>query len=130
MEKLKYKIISNPNDEKDDHWYIRLEEPKWSGILYKYNEIAFGDEPENGKMKLKFAYDIVEVPPSIKESVMSDEESIEFETLLGDILVKIIEDDLERREEEDKDGSRRISYSKKSDSKRVIHTKSNSFPKD
>ena len=41
--------------------------------------------------------------------------------------VEIISDDLERREE--KDGSTRVSYSKKSDTKRILYSEGASFSK-
>lgn len=125
-----YELVENPMDEKDDHWCVLIKETKFSGLLYKYNEVSFvGDENKDVKMTLRFTYDVLDIPPSLEGNSLNEQEEIDFKNLLGDVLVHIIEQDFDRSEEEVDDGSRRVSYTEKSDTERVVYQKSNPVSK-
>jgi len=125
-----YELVENPMDEKDDHWCVLIKETKFSGLLYKYNEVSFvGDENKDVKMTLRFTYDVLDIPPSLEGNSLNEQEEIDFKNLLGDVLVHIIEQDFDRSEEEVDNGSRRVSYTEKSDTERVLYKKSNSLSK-
>ena len=125
-----YERVENPMDEKDDHVCVLIQETKFSGLLYKYNEVSFvGDENKDVKMTLRFTYDVLDIPPSLEGNSLNEQEEIDFKNLLGDVLVHIIEQDFDRSEEEVDNGSRRVSYTEKSDTERVLYKKSNSLSK-
>ena len=120
-----YEIVQNPMNDEDDHWCVLIKETQFSGLLYKYNEVSFG--PENhAHMTLRFTYDVLDIPPSLQGNELNEQEEADFKTLLGDVLVDIIENDFDRSEEEVDNGSRRVSYTEKSDTERVLYKKSNS----
>ena len=122
-----YEIVENPLKKEDDHWCILVKETKFAGLIYKYNEVSFrGNDKTDPRMTLQFSYDVLDLPPSLMESELTETEEDEFTNLLGDILVNIMEDEFELNEQEGDDGSRRISYTEKSDAERVLYKKSDS----
>ena len=50
---------------------------------------------------LFFEYDIIEIPEEIVNKQYADEEGKEFETLIGDILIEVIQENIEVTESED-----------------------------
>jgi len=64
---------------------------EYSGIVYNYGKVAFGEESDSGEMPLTFHYDVV-LSNDIPEEEL--QEDMEFKTLLGDILVDILEKQL------------------------------------
>ena len=80
--------------EKGKEWTaIRLTDlvGKYSGILYNYGKVSFGEETDSGEMPLTFDYDVVLSNDITGEEL---EEDLEFKNLLGDILVDILEKQL------------------------------------
>jgi|TARA_R110000744_G_scaffold113666_1_gene212841 hypothetical protein len=60
---------------------------KYHGVVYKYGVVNVAEkEDENGNLPLRFEYDIVD-----NYGVSREEFDKEFFTLIGDILVDIIE---------------------------------------
>ena len=127
MQIVKYELVQNPKNSSDDHWCVLIQESKFNGLLYKYNEVSFlGDDQNDPTMTLKFTYDILEIPSSLEGSELNEEDEAEFNKLLGDVLVDIMEEDFNKSEEEYDNGSRRVSYTEKSDTERVVYKKSDS----
>ena len=63
---------------------------KFDGVIYKYGRVTVAeDEDEEGNLPFRFEYDIVDPNGLLRESF--DEE---FFTLIGDILVSVIDDNL------------------------------------
>jgi|TARA_B110000211_G_scaffold42834_1_gene44651 hypothetical protein len=70
---------------------IRLTSPPWDDIMYSYSTVGFEDsEIVDAPGILKFEYHVND-PVDFNIENYSKEEQIEFETLLGDILVDIIQ---------------------------------------
>jgi hypothetical protein len=80
----KYKFV-----EKKDTIAIQIEEGKYKGVIYNYGKVQFNGEVDPPSMN--FQYKILKSPPDVVED--SD-----FNDILGDILVDIIEEQLEQGE--------------------------------
>ena len=74
----------------DDYSCIKLTEGKFSDIIYSYTKVQFAaEENAQGKLPLKFTYDIKKNPNDMNT------EDEEFRQYIGDILVEVIEKQLE-----------------------------------
>ena len=61
---------------------------KYHGVVYKYGKVSFAkEEDENGNLPMHFQYDIVDNNEIPREQFGED-----FFTLIGDILVEVIEE--------------------------------------
>jgi len=81
----KYEIINNTENDTSP---IRLIQGKFINFVYKYGAVKVGSFEEDD-VPVTFEYDLLEAPTSyITED--EDAEKIEFENLIGDILVDII----------------------------------------
>ena len=71
-----------------DQTCIGIKGGKFAGVVYKYGKVSFGkEEDENGNLPMQFQYDIVDNNGIPRESFGDD-----FFTLIGDILVEVIEE--------------------------------------
>jgi len=86
----KYKILdSHPEAFHDSHAAIKILEGPLEGVVYQYDTVSFQEQThEDGSMTLSFNTLELENP---KNEDLSSEES---GTIIGDILVEIIEDSL------------------------------------
>lgn len=93
--KKKYKIIidfTNPT-----FWYVEILEGFWKGVIYCYGKLDIKEPDENtGSLKFKFERNILIVPDNLKNVQMADEAKLDFDQLLGDILVDIINTNINR----------------------------------
>ena len=80
----KYTFVTNKNE---DMQCIGIKEGKYSGVVYKYGKVSFGEETEQGKMPLKFEFDILDSNLIPREQFNGDE----WPKLIGDILVDVID---------------------------------------
>ena len=64
---------------------------EYSGIVYNYGKVSFGEESEDDEMLLTFHYDVVLSNDITEEELQED---MGFKNLLGDILVDILEKQL------------------------------------
>lgn len=78
---------------------IRLTNEPWNDILYSYGEVKF-DEDDEGRGHLHFDYKVHD-PEDFNIMLYSEEEQAEFQTLLGDILVGLIQESLDYMESKD-----------------------------
>lgn len=87
MDNLEYEVLF---DEYTDEILarIKLTSEKWNGIIYHYNTVNIREDGEEAV--LTFDYDIVETPGWINIDDLSEEDKIQFEKMIGDILVDII----------------------------------------
>lgn len=83
-----HKVLTHKED-KDVNALVWLE-GKYGGIVFKYNSVSFEEDLENDKLKLKFDYDVLDIPERVK--IDKDE----FEKELGDFLVQLLYYGLER----------------------------------
>ena len=74
----------------DDYSCIKLTEGKFSDIIYSYTKVQFASEENaQGKLPLKFTYDIKKNPNNI------DTDKEDFRQYIGDILIEVMEEQLE-----------------------------------
>ena len=87
----KYKFVSREGDK----WAsILIYKGKYEGIIYQYGKVSVPkEENEDGNMPLVFKYTIVEFNSHTDESLKETEE---FTTTIGDILVSILDEQLEK----------------------------------
>ena len=64
-----------------------IKEGKFAGVVYKYGKVGFGDENPDGTKPLQFQYDIVD-----NNGIQREQFGEDFFTLIGDILVEVIEE--------------------------------------
>jgi len=64
---------------------VKIKEGKYEGLVWLYGKVSFDEQLE--ELKLSFDYELIENPNDIKPSE-------ELETIMGDILVDIIKEDL------------------------------------
>lgn len=81
--------------DSEDFVAVRLTDPKFGGLVYKYIAAKFGVIDDNDQCKLEYDYDILDNPGNIGEDVFK---STEFINLLGEILVDILEVSLREAE--------------------------------
>lgn len=90
--KDKYRIVFDPVDPKK--WVVELLAPAapFNGILYSYGEFCIkpGTE-ESPDPKFSFQTEIIYVPDHLNGVTLPDEAENQIQTLLGKILVDIIE---------------------------------------
>ena len=73
----------------DDFSCIKIMDGQYEGIIYKYNNVKISQtENADGKLPLKFTYDIMANPN--KEDI----KSTDFRNYIGDILVEVMEEQL------------------------------------
>tara|TARA_R110000824_G_scaffold283177_1_gene471544 strand:+ start:468 stop:755 length:288 start_codon:yes stop_codon:yes gene_type:complete len=81
--KTKYRKI-----EGADEGAIRILDEKYKNVAVSIGKIRIDDSSKDDKATLKYDYDVLEVP----ENIELDED---FDNLLGDIIVDILESKLE-----------------------------------
>ena len=89
----KYKIIFDDEYKDEDTAKIRILDGKYKDLVYHYNYVSFNEESVN----LQFEYDIDETPEGLEVDKLKFEDRKEFEIVLGDILVDIVESKNENR---------------------------------
>ena len=98
--KQMYEYIKVP--EVEDQFAFRISEGKFKDVIYKYNKFGVDEKPnDDGTLTYKFEYDILEIPEEIVNKQYADEEGREFETLIGDILIEVLQENIEVNESED-----------------------------
>ena len=87
-------------DIKDSYTFVSRTDDKWAsvcirggkfdGVIYKYGKVSVPEEEnEDGTLPFQFEYDIIDNIGILREDFGED-----FFTLIGDILVDIIEEQL------------------------------------
>jgi|TARA_B100001093_G_scaffold509677_1_gene574183 hypothetical protein len=66
---------------------IGINTGKFKGVVYKYGNVTLGEPSEKNGLPFKFSYDILDTN-GLKKSQFDEE----FFTLIGDILVEIIDE--------------------------------------
>ena len=77
--------------EGDDQTSIRIESGRFENVIYNYGKVSIPQEDdlnEDGTMPFRFEYNILD-----NASIPREEFDEEFFTLIGDILVDIIENE-------------------------------------
>ena len=86
-DKTKNKLYAFVQKEGDDFTCIKLLQPPYKGIIYKYGKVGFAkEEDDKGNLPMKFDYDIIFNPH--EETSIDKQEFIDY---IGDILVELLE---------------------------------------
>ena len=109
--KSHYSIKEDP--EGKDRACVIIEKGPLKGVVVAYGRFQFADKDnEDGTRKLRYEYDMIGIPPEMDEEV-SDTEGEEFEYLLGQIYIHVINEELELQKQESEDGkNRRYDFAK------------------
>jgi len=84
----KYEILEQPDEKSTAR--VLITEGKFEAFCYSYGTISISEaEDDTGDGVLTFQYDLIEAPEDYQVED-EDAEKIEFETLVGDILVDIV----------------------------------------
>ena len=89
--KSKYTFVS----QEGDTWAnVCIREGKFKDVIYNYGKVSINSEKENddGTLPFRFEYSIID-----NASMQREEFGEEFFTLIGDILVDIIDDQLKEK---------------------------------
>ena len=89
--KSKYTFVS----QKGDQWAnVCIREGKFKDVIYNYGKVSVNSEQENddGSLPFRFEYSIID-----NALIQREEFGEEFFTLIGDILVDIIDDQLKEK---------------------------------
>ena len=107
-----YSKVSDP-DEKE-RLCVRVEKGPFAGIDVAFGRFQMADKDnDDGTSKVRFEYDMIKIPPDLKDKEFSDEEGDEFESLLGQIYIHVLNKELEKQKEESEDGkTRRYDFQK------------------
>lgn len=86
-EETKYQLVECKLDDEHFQQGIRLTSGKYSGVIFTTGpKVSFSEE--NGSVKLNFKYNLEYTP---KDLII---EHSEFESIVGDIILELIEKDL------------------------------------
>ncbi len=94
-----YRVVENPY-EKDAG--IELISGEWEGLVYQYGDVQF----VNGEPQLNFKRTIRRVPNGVEANEEVIEELLnnnELNKLMGDILVELMQEQMKREENEQRD---------------------------
>ncbi len=95
--KGKYTFVSKKDDDLAS--ICITDDGKYHGVVYKYGVVSVAEEEnEDGTLPFRFEYDIVD-----NYGVSKDEFGEEFFTLIGDILVHIIDTQDEEIDDEEEE---------------------------
>ena len=75
--------------EGDDYTCIKLLDKKYNGVIYKYGNVQFAkEEQEDGRLPMRFEYDIFHNPKKLNL------DTEHFLNTIGDILIELMEQQL------------------------------------
>ena len=103
-----------PDPEEKERLCVRIEKGPFAGIDVAYGRFQMADkENDDGTSKVRFEYDMIQIPPDLKDKEFSDEMGDAFESLLGQIYIHVLNKELEKQKEESEDGTtRRYDFNK------------------
>jgi hypothetical protein len=93
-DKTKTKRYVFAQKEGEEHSCVKITEGKFKDVIYHYGRVAFAPESEkqsDGKLPMKFDYTVDKNPNNL--ILLDNKEFIDY---IGDILLEILEDQLER----------------------------------
>jgi hypothetical protein len=99
-------MVKNPQNEEDDQFAFVITKGKFKEVIYKYNRFGLID-PEKDAEELKYRF--LEIPEDIRKKSYADTEGVEFEKLIGEILIEVIQENIDLdTHENDKDRGHNI----------------------
>ena len=104
--------VPDPDDK--ERLCVRIERGPFAGIDVAFGRFQMADKDnDDGTSKVRFEYDMIKIPPDLKDKEFLDEEGDAFESLLGQIYIHVLNKELEKQKEESEDGTtRRYDFAK------------------
>ena len=104
--------IPDPDDK--ERLCVRIERGPFAGIDVAFGRFQMADKDnDDGTSKVRFEYDMIKIPPDLKDKEFTDEMGDTFESLLGQIYIHVLNKELEKQKEESEDGTtRRYDFAK------------------
>ena len=93
IETVKHSSVVREGDD-SNHTAIRIEEGKFKGLVYIYEDVMMGEETEKGGMNLHFT-----LKPAQWKNTNHLKHEQEFHQVAGDILVSCLEKGLKENNE-------------------------------
>ena len=114
LEQIKEYHSRVPDPDEKERLCVRIERGPFAGIDIAYGRFQMADKDnDDGTSKVRFEYDMIKIPPDLKDKEFSDEMGDAFESLLGQIYIHVLNKELEKQKEESEDGkTRRYDFAK------------------
>ena len=97
-----------PDPDEKDRLCIRIEKGPFAGLGIAYGKFQLSDkENDDGTTKVRYEYDMIEIPPDMKNKEFSDDEGEMLERILGQVYIHILNEELEQQKEVSEDGKTR-----------------------
>ena len=101
-----HSVFPDPNEK--DRLCIRIEKGPFAGLGIAYGKFQLSDkENDDGTTKVRYEYDMIEIPPDMKDKEFSDDEGGMLESILGQVYIHILNEELEQQKEVSEDGKTR-----------------------
>ena len=93
-----------PDPDEKDRLCIRIEKGPFAGLGIAYGKFQLSDkENDDGTTKVRYEYDMIEIPPDMKDKEFSDDEGGMLESILGQVYIHILNEELEQQKEVSED---------------------------
>ena len=104
--------VPDPDDK--ERLCVRIEKGPFAGLGIAYGKFQLSDkENDDGTTKVRYEYDMIEIPPDMKDKEFSDDEGGMLESILGQVYIHILNEELEQQKEVSEDGkTRRYDFAK------------------
>ena len=114
LEQIKKYHSRVPDPDEKERLCVMIERGPFAGIDVAYGRFQLSDKDnDDGTSKVRFEYDMIKIPPDLKDKEFTDEMGDAFESLLGQIYIHILNKELEKQKEESEDGTtRRYDFTK------------------
>ena len=97
-----------PDPDEKDRLCVRIEKGPFAGLGIAYGKFQLSDkENDDGTTKVRYEYDMIEIPPDMKDKEFSDDEGEMLERILGQVYIHILNEELEQQKEVSEDGKTR-----------------------
>ena len=97
-----------PDPDEKDRLCVRIEKGSFAGLGIAYGKFQLSDkENDDGTTKVRYEYDMIEIPPDMKDKEFSDDEGEMLESILGQVYIHILNEELEQQKEVSEDGKTR-----------------------
>ena len=103
-----------PDPDEKDRLCVRIEKGPFAGLGIAYGKFQLSDkENDDGTTKVRYEYDMIEIPPDMKDKEFSDDEGVMLESILGQVYIHVLNEELEQQKEVSEDGkTRRYDFTK------------------
>ena len=90
MSEATYKLVVNAKDGENG---IEITGGKYEGVIYTYGEVQFEEVQEGEPPTINFTRAVRKCPDSMKDTISDDKE---FNQIMGDILIEMLQEQGEK----------------------------------